>query len=314
MDNLIFALNATIPLFMMMVLGLFFKKIHIFNDGFVSTMNSFVFKVALPAALFYDLAGEDFFAVWDPKFVLFCFFVTAFCIAAAIVIAKAGRDKSITGEFAQASYRSSAAILGIGFIQNIYGDAGMAPLMIAATVPLYNVMAVVLLSFFRPEGGSLTRELMLKTLKDIVTNPIILGILLGVVWSVLRLPEPPVPMTTVKYLSNVSTPMGLMAVGASFDIGKAFGKLRPAITASVLKLLIWCGIFLPLAVYMGFRTDKLISILVMLGSPSTVSCFIMAKNMGHDGTLTSSTVMITTLLSAFTLTGWLYILRVMGLV
>ena len=40
----------------------------------------------------------------------------------------------------------------------------------------------------------------------------------------------------------------------------------------------------------------------------------MAKNMGHEGTLTSSAVMLTTLLSAFTLTGWLFLLRSMGLI
>ena len=73
-------------------------------------------------------------------------------------------------------------------------------------------------------------------------------------------------------------------------------------------------LFLPLAVRMGYVQDKLVAILVMLGSPTTVSCFVMAKSMGHEGTLSSSTVMITTFFSAFTLTFWLYVLRVMGLV
>lgn len=316
MENLIFALNATVPLFMMMVLGLFFKYIKLFTDDFVKTANSFVFKAALPAALFYDLSNEDFFAVWDARFVIFCFCVTAICITAAIIISKVcfKSDNTITGEFAQASYRSSAAILGIGFIENLYGNAGMSPLMIAATVPLYNIMAVVVLSFFKPGGGNIDKKLIGKTLRGIITNPIIIGIVLGILWSVLALPKPQMLMKTVKYLSNVSTPMGLMAVGASFDIKKAFGKLKPAVTAAVLKLIVWCAIFLPIAIALGFTNDKLISILVMLGSPTTVSCFIMAKNMGHEGTLTSSTVMLTTLLSAFTLTAWLYMLRVMGLV
>lgn len=314
MDNLIFSLNATVPLFLMMVLGAVFKKTGIFNDGFVSVMNSFVFKIALPAALFHDLASEDFFSVWDPKFVIFCFCVTAICITAAVIISRLGHDKTITGEFAQAAYRSSAAILGIGFIENLYGNSGMAPLMIAATVPLYNIMAVVLLSVFKPEGSVLDKKLLIKTLKDIVTNPIILGIAIGILWSVLNMPKPNMLMKTVKYLSNISTPMGLMAVGASFEMKKAFGRIKPAIIAAVLKLIVWCAIFLPVAISLGFRNDKLISILVMLGSPTTVSCFIMAKNMGHEGVLTSGTIMLTTLLSAFTLTGWLYLIKVMGLV
>ena len=65
---------------------------------------------------------------------------------------------------------------------------------------------------------------------------------------------------------------------------------------------------------MGFRREELVAILVMLGSATTVTSFVMAKNMGHDGTLSSGVVMLTTLFSAFTLTGWLYILRSFGMV
>ena len=277
-------------------------------------MNSFVFKVALPAALFNDLAGEDFFEIWDIKFVLFCFVVTLICISVSIVLAKCMKLGDETGEFAQASYRSSAGIMGIAFMENIYGNAGMAPLMIAAAVPLYNVMAVVILSIFKPNGGRFSKDTLIKTLKGIVTNPIILGIIIGMIWSILKLPRPGIMMKTVKYLANVSTPLGLMAVGASFEIGSVMGRLKPALIASGCKLVIWCAVFIPAAVMLGFTHEKLLAILVMLGSPTTVSCFIMAKNMGHKGTLTTNAVMITTLLSAFTLTGWVYLLRVMGLV
>ncbi|MDO5776376.1 MAG: AEC family transporter [Eubacteriales bacterium] len=314
MEDLIFSLNATIPLFLTMVLGLLFRKMKLFNDSFLDGMNSFVFKVALPAALFNDLAGEDFFKVWDIKFVLFCFVVTLICISVSIVLAKCMKLGDETGEFAQASYRSSAGIMGIAFMENIYGNAGMAPLMIAAAVPLYNVMAVVILSIFKPNGGRLSKDTLIKTLKGIVTNPIILGIIIGMLWSILKLPRPGIMMKTVKYLANVSTPLGLMAVGASFEIGSVMGRLKPALIASGCKLVIWCAVFIPAAVMLGFTHEKLLAILVMLGSPTTVSCFIMAKNMGHKGTLTTNAVMITTLLSAFTLTGWVYLLRVMGLV
>lgn len=314
MEDLIFSLNATIPLFLTMVLGLLFRKMKLFNDSFLDGMNSFVFKVALPAALFNDLAGEDFFKIWDIKFVLFCFVVTLICISVSIVLAKCMKLGDETGEFAQASYRSSAGIMGIAFMENIYGNAGMAPLMIAAAVPLYNVMAVVILSIFKPNGGRLSKETLIKTLKGIITNPIILGIIIGMLWSILKLPRPGIMMKTVKYLANVSTPLGLMAVGASFEIGSVMGRLKPALIASGCKLVIWCAVFIPAAVMLGFTHEKLLAILVMLGSPTTVSCFIMAKNMGHKGTLTTNAVMITTLLSAFTLTGWVYLLRVMGLV
>ena len=314
MDNLIFSLNATVPIFLLMLLGLFFRKIGWIDEDFASKMNKFVFLVPLPVLVFEDLATVDFSQVWNLEFVLFCFCVTFLSIAIAAGVSLLWKDRSIRGEFIQASYRSSAALLGIAFIQNIYGNAGLAPLMIIGSVPLYNVMAVAVLSFFRPERKKLDRQVWLDTLKGIVTNPIILGIVAGLLWSALRLPMPSVLEKAVSDVSAVATPMGLMAMGASFDIRKAFKKAKPAVTASVMKLVGFAVIFLPLAVRLGFRDDELVAILIMLGSATTVSCYVMARNMGHEGVLTSSTVMLTTLFSAFTVTGWLYILRSLALI
>ena len=314
MENLIFCLNATIPIFLTLMLGLFFRKIGLFDDTFVSRLNKFVFNAALPALLFLDIAKSDFYSVWNTKFVLFCFFVTLISIGISTGLSYLLKPRNIQGEFIQASYRSSAAILGIAIIQNLYGNAGMAPLMIIGSVPLYNVMAVVVLSFFQPERKALDREVWKKTLKGIMTNPIIIGIVAGLIWSALRIPMPLILNKAVSSIGAVATPMGLMAMGAAFDFKKAMGKVKPAVTAAFIKLIGFVAIFLPLAAYLGFRREELIAILVMLGSATTVSSFVMAKNMGHEGVLSSSVVMLTTLFSAFTLTGWLYLLKSLSLI
>lgn len=314
MENLIFSLNATVPVFLLMVLGALFKKIGWIDDIFADRMNKFVFLVPLPVLVFEDLATVDFAEVWNTKFVLFCFAATFISIGLAAALSFFLRDRTAQGEFIQASYRSSAALLGMAFIQNIYGNAGMAPLMIIGSVPLYNIMAVVVLSFFQPERKRMDREVWRTTLKGIVTNPIILGIVAGLLWPALRIPMPSVLEKTVSNIGAVATPLGLMAMGASFDLKKAFQKGKPAVAASAMKLAGYAALFLPLAVWLGFRREELVAILIMLGSATTVSCYVMARNMGHEGVLTSSTVMLTTLFSAFTLTGWLYILRSMGLV
>ena len=119
---------------------------------------------------------------------------------------------------------------------------------------------------------------------------------------------------TVSNVGAVATPLGLMALGASFDVQKTIGKIKPVTAACALKLVGFTTVFLPHAVMLGFRREELIAILVMLGSATTVSSFVMAKNMGHEGVLSSSVVMLTTLFSAFTLTGWLYVLKAFQLV
>lgn len=314
MENLIFSLNATIPVFLLMVLGLALRKIGWIDEAFASRMNKFVFRVPLPVLLFQDLATVDFYEMWDGRFVLFCFAVTFLGIVIAGLLSLLLKNRRIQGEFIQASYRSSAALLGIAFIQNIYGSAGIAPLMIIGSVPLYNIMAVAVLSFFSPERKKLDGGTVKKTWKGIVTNPIIIGILIGMIWSLLRLPLPEIAAKTVSSIGATATPLGLMAMGASFDFRKALGQKGPALAASFLKLIGFCAVFLPIAAAMGFRQEKLVAILIMLGSATTVSCYVMAKNMGHEGTLTSSVVMLTTLGSAFTVTAWLYILKSLGLI
>lgn len=314
MENLIFSLNATIPIFLMMLLGMLFRKLGWMDEVFAAKMNKFVFLVPLPVLLFEQLATVDFSEVWDIKFIIFCFVVTAISITISTLISLLWKDRSIKGEFIQATYRSSAALLGIAFIQNIYGTAGMAPLMIIGSVPLYNIMAVVVLSVFKPGNNSFDKALVKKTLKGIATNPIIIGIVAGFVWSALKLSMPSILHKTVSSIGATATPMGLMSMGATFELRKATSKMKPTIVAVFMKLVGFCAVFLPVAAVLGFRNEELIAILVMLGSATTVSCFVMARNMGHEGTLSSGVIMMTTLLSAFTLTMWLDVLRSFGLV
>lgn len=298
----------------MMLLGMLFRKLGWMDEVFAAKMNKFVFLVPLPVLLFEQLATVDFSEVWDIKFILFCFVVTAISITISTLISLLWKDRSIKGEFIQATYRSSAALLGIAFIQNIYGTVGMAPLMIIGSVPLYNIMAVVVLSVFKPGNNSFDKALVKKTLKGIATNPIIIGIVVGFVWSALKLPMPLILHKTVSSIGATATPMGLMSMGATFEMKKATSKMKPTLVAVFMKLVGFCVVFLPMAALLGFRNEEMIAILVMLGSATTVSCFVMARNMGHEGTLSSGVIMMTTLLSAFTLTMWLDVLRSFGLV
>ena len=293
-DNLIFSLNATVPVFLMMVFGWCVRRAGLLDDHSTAQINKFVFRTLLPALLFADLSTADFRSVWDGKFVLFCMGATLLSLSIAVAYSAISKDKSERGEIIQASYRSSAAVLGIAFVNNIYGKSTMAALMIVGTVPLYNVIAVVTLALTSPDKKSASGASLAKgTLKSILTNPIILR-------------------RSVAYLANMATPLSLIALGASFRIGEVKDKIAVTIGIAVLKLLVFCSIFLPIAVKFGFRGEKLIAILVMLGSATTGSCFVMAKNFGHKGTITAFAVALTTLCSAFTLTMWLFILKTLS--
>lgn len=315
MENLIFSLNATIPVFLTMVIGYTLKNLKLVDEPFIKTLNSFNYKITLPMLLFKDISESDFSKVWDTSYVLFCFFSTLFCIAATwIITAKVYHKKDLVGEFVQASYRSSAAVLGIAFIQNIYGNAGMAPLMIIGTVPLYNIAAVIILSFTGPEAQKTHSGAFKAAIKGILTNPIIIGIFAGMAVSFLQISFPTIINKTVNNLAVLASPLALIGLGGGFEGQKALAKIKPTLVCSFIKLMLWPALFLPIAAIMDFRTEKMVAILVMLGSPTTASCYIMARNLKHEGTLTSSVVVSTTFLSSVTLTFWLYLLKSFGLI
>ena len=316
-ENLIFSLNATMPVFLMMVLGYaLHRKTLLLNDAFANYLNTFVFKLALPVQLFKSLSQEDFHAVWDGGMVLFCFVVSLVSILLLLGLSALLRERSLRAEFVQAGYRGSQALLGLALLQNIYGSSatgGPLALVLIGAVPLYNVAAVLLLTLLTP-GGHLDRKTVGKALRGIVTNPIILGIAAGLVWSLLRLPQSVILQRAVSSLAATATPLGLLALGASIDPKKAAGCWKPTLIASLFKLVLFVALFLPLAVKLGYRGETLTALLIMLGSPATVSCFSMARSMGHEGVLSASAVMLTTVCSAFTFTVWLYLLKSMALI
>ena len=316
MENLVFSLKATMPVFLLMVVGYVLRITKIMDESFADKLNGFVFKIALPVLLFEDLATVDFQTAWNGRFVLFCFAATLLSVAVAALVSLLLKKREERGEFIQAAYRSSAGILGLAFIQNIYGTAGMAPMMIIGSVPLYNIFAVIVLSVFAPgeRKGSADGRLMKKTVVGILKNPILIGVILGLVWSALRIPMPSILGSVVSKVGATATPLGLIAMGACFDPKKAGESGKAAVLASFIKLIGFGIVFLPAAASMGFRNQELVAILVMLCSATTVSCYVMARNMGHRGTLTASAVMLTTFFAAFTLTGWIFVLRTLGFI
>lgn len=316
MNDFIFSINVTFPIFLVMVIGWVLKQIGMLNDNFVTVANRFNFKVTLPFMLFRDISSVDIKAVFDLKFVLFCAVASSICFWAIWGATKLFlRDHTMRGAFVQASFRSSAAVMGLAFISNIYGASAMGPLMIIGAVPLYNIYSVLVLTFEADHGDEARDTGKIKqACINIAKNPIIIAIVLGLVVALAGIHFPTIVNKTVNSVAQMATPLALIALGAGFEGRKALAKMKPTLWASAIKLVIQPLIFLPVAAYLGFDGEKMIAILIMLAAPATPSCYIMAKNMKNDGVLTASIVVMTTLLAAFTLTGWIYILRVKALI
>ena len=303
MDNLIFCLNATVPIFAIILLGRLLRGRNFFSKQTLAEIDKLSFKVLLPILLFRDIAAGRITEQFNAKFFFFSAGVTAlyfFAIWAGAALFL--RDKSMVGAFTQGAFRGSQAILGVAFVQNLYGDAGLVPLMLVLTVTA-------------PDARTADHHgVVRRTLRGIITNPIILGILAGLPFSLLSIDFPPMADKFLSMLGGCATPMALLSIGAGFEGAKAIKKLGPTCAAAFIKLILLPVIFLPIAVHMGFREQALVAIVILCGAPSTVSGYVMAKNMGGDHVLSSSIIVLTTVLSAVTLTLTLFILRSFALI
>ena len=278
MDSFIYSINSTVPIFLVMIVGWVIKQLGVIDDHFANVANKYVFKVALPVLLFRDLSKADFYSQFDIRFVGYCAIVTIAMFGGIWIFTDLlMKDKTMRGSFIQCSCRSSAAILGMAFIQNMYSETGMAPLMIVAAVPLFNVISVVALTFkANPVDGVSIEDMpkkdgIKKACLNIVTNPIIIGILVGLLASLVRLQLPAILDKTVNSIAQTATPIALICIGAGFEGRKAIKKIKPTLVGTFIKLIGLAAIFIPIAVYMGFRNQELMAILIMLASPTTVT-------------------------------------------
>jgi len=323
MDNFIFSLNATLPVFLVIMVGYALRRIGLLSEEFARVGDRLVFRVALPVMLFSEIAAVEWKDSFDLKFLLFCAgvaivsFLVIYALAFAVI-----RERESVGTYAMVSFRGSAAVLGIAFVLNIYGSVGFAPLMIVAVVPFYNIFSVLVLAISArsgregaeaAKGGLCVR----KVLFEMITNPLIIAVVAAIPAALLHLPSKSwltIPFKCLDSIGGMATPLALLVLGASFRRDETLQKLRPVLTASLIKLVLLPALFVPIAVWMGFREAQLVAIAVMLASPTTVACYIMAKNMRGDATLASGTVMVTTLCSSVTVTALVYILRSCGLI
>ena len=314
--HLIFSLNATMPVFLLMALGIILRRIGVVDAAFASRLNMFVFCVALPVLLFRDISSVDLAQEWDARFALDCALITLASIVFACAASVFVKSRATRGEFIQGAYRSSVAILGVALMQNIYGSSQAAAMMIIGVVPLYNAAAVAILAVCTDDSRAKrkgARAMLLGVTRDIVTNPIIVGIAAGLLWAALRLPMPEAAGKAVDAIAGLATPLGLVAMGAMADFRRMREEAGASLGASVIKLFGLCAVFLPVCVALGYRGEELMALLFMLGSATTVSSFVMARNMGYEGAVSSAIVMITTLGSVFSLTAWIYLLRCLRL-
>ncbi|MDR0668226.1 MAG: AEC family transporter [Prevotellaceae bacterium] len=317
----IFSLNCVAPIFLLIALGGLLRRWGVLSRPVIETFNTVAFTVALPLLLFRDIAMSDIRQLFAPAFILYATGATVVGFALTWWLAERFmKDRTAIGAFVQGSYRGNYAIIGLFLIINILGHSGKGALITAFAIPVYNVLAVIVLSVRskNPQPVNLWR-----TLWNIAKNPLILGIVAGVPFSVWQIPLFTTPdthfvATTVESLAVIANPLALLAIGASISRSKLRADWPKAITATVIKLIISPALFTGLAFLLrrplGFNGDDLLVLMIMFAVPTAVASYIMAGKMHNDEELAANIVLLTSLFSVFTLTAGIYLFKSTGII
>ncbi|MDR1537876.1 MAG: AEC family transporter [Clostridiales bacterium] len=315
LNDFLFSFNVVAPVFVILFIGFFTGRKGILDPETIRKLNWIVFNLALPMLLFRDIAASDFTTVFDFRLILFSVAGTLAAFAAGWLAASRLVEKSEAGAFTQGCFRGNYALIGIPIIANIMGEAytGKAALIATFIIPLYNVLAIIcLIAGAQAEdvkkGGQLK-----QALAGIAKNPLIIGIVLGLPFSFFRLSLPSFLSSSLNSMAAISTPLALLAIGASISLKNAKGKFKSACIASSIKLIAIPALVIPLAAAIGFRGENIAIIYVTFAAPTAVSSYIMADRMRNDGPLAASIVAITMLCSVATFTIGVFMLKSLGL-
>ena len=311
-ENILFSLDRVLPFFLLILLGYGLKTLKIIPEAFLSSVNRYVYRVALPVNLFISTATMDMSGENHSRFLVWAFLLT---VGAALVIWGITElifpDKKIIGTLVQGAFRSNYSLLGIPLATAVVGTSAAAPaaMALAVIVPTYAILSVIVL-FTR--GTSTEKPNLKKILVGVISQPVFLGTLLGLVTGMVRIPLPNVLLQTMNQVAGTATPLGLMAIGGLFDAKIATARLKPALYSAVIKIVLLPTVVVGIAYLLGFRGAALFLYFIMFGAPVAVSSYSTASELGGDPHIASNIMIVTTLVSSLTLSLGIYIMRSLG--
>lgn len=309
-----FSLSVTGPICLMLLLGVFFKRIGLINESFIEVGSKLVFQVTLPTMLFLSLvsAEHDFSAA--SHFVNFGIVANiAFFIFTFISVKLLFTSSPDQGVVIQGGFRANTGIIGIAYVANAYGSQGvaLAAIYVAVTTFIYNVQAVICLS---PKGKNSGDKALKVVFKTLTKNPLIIAILSGVAFYLLSIPVPQVAIDAGNYLSKMTLPLALLCTGGSLNFSLLKNESRPTWFASSYKLVLAPVLVTSAAYLLGFRGIELGILFFMNASPVAAASYVMARSMGGNATLAANIIALTTVLSTITCTIGLVFLKTYQLV
>lgn len=313
MESILLSLQVMLPVFLTILLGVFLQKVDLMPRRMIRDLNRLCFKVFLPVMLFNNVRATDFRQYFEWHLIGYAMVSVLLLFGVLLwLVPRLVHKPEQQSVVIQGIYRSNYVILGIPIVSNIYKGDNIATItmLIAIIVPLFNLLAVYLFERFNGQN----RHDPLKMLGSIARNPLIIATALGMVYTLSGMHFPIFLDDTLADLAGITIPLALLILGADLDLNLQNTHVRYLVAVTGCRLLLVPLLFLLPAAALGFRGQAMASLLAMYASPAAVSGYIMAQNENADYHLAGQIVVITSILSCFTLFLWIAVLRELALI
>jgi predicted permease len=319
MNNLLFAANAVLPVFLLIAVGAAVRG-RVLDDEAVGRLSRLAFLVAMPALVFQVISKADLATAWNAAaLAAFLGAVLGTLLAGLLAARVLGMSGTRTGTFAIVCHRSNLVIVGLAVLESAYGDQWMGPagLLSATAVLTYNVLAVVCLTLARHPDSKAGNRSLLRIFAHLSTNPLVIGAVLGIAWRLLaerlewwRMPE--VIDRPLEWLRQMCLPLALIAVGASLRLESLRSGLGHVVLAALFKLVLEPALALAILVPLGVGRMYLAAVVICLSAPTAIATYTMVRAMEGDDELASQAITLSTAAAVLTMGAWLLVLKAMG--
>ena len=313
-STLSFAAGVTLPVCVMLLAGVGFKRWGVIDDHFISTSSKFVFNFCMPALLFTSMSEISPEMLLDTRLAFYAVIASVLCFFTAWLLSfKVVDEGADRGVFVQGAARGNLAIVGLALVGNMYGDAGIAPmsLVMALLIPVYNIVSVVFLSFYAKGNVRFSWK---GVVKDIVKNPLIMGVFSGFLFALSGMEMPGIAENIIRYFSSITLPLALINIGGTLSLKALSETSTASVWGTIHKLCLMPLIFVTLGWFMGFRDMELGVLYLALSCPTAAASFVMAKAVGGNAPLAANIMVMTTLGSLPATSLGIFILRYFSLI
>ena len=303
MAGLTVAINAIVPFLFYIVFGWGVRHFGLAGEDFLKQLNQLVFRCFFPIMMFCNVSQIDPGTEIDPKLILMGVGSVLLVIAAAwLVVPRLVSENSRRGVIIMMLFRSNFVLFALPLTISVFGEAQSAipVMMIAFVIPTYNVMSVIVLEAFR--GGRIKAGTLCK---NVLTNPMIMGVLVGLAALLVGIKVPSCLMKPLKQFSDLSTPLGMFVLGGTLRFGSLRDDLKYILSVISFKMLLMPVLVMVVTGMLGMAPLERFILLAMYATPVASGSYAMAENMGGDGDLAGECIVVSTVCSVPVLFAWI---------